>query len=33
VLDREGLSRGRRITRALAGELLKEVLAQPDESE
>ncbi|WP_413993470.1 hypothetical protein ACMDCR_16095 [Labrys okinawensis] len=33
VLDREGLSRGRRITRALAGELLKEVLAQPDENE
>ena len=33
VLDREGLSRGRRITRALAGELLKEVLAQPDQSE
>jgi len=28
VLDHEGLSRGRRITRALAGELLKEVLAQ-----
>ena len=27
VLDREGLSRGRRITRALAGELLAEVLA------
>ncbi len=33
VLDREGLSRGRRITRALAGELLKEVLAQPSENE
>jgi chromosomal replication initiation ATPase DnaA len=33
VLDREGLSRGRRITRALAAELLKEVLAQTDESE
>jgi chromosomal replication initiation ATPase DnaA len=31
VLDREGLSRGRRITRALAGELLAEVLAaSPD---
>jgi len=31
VLDREGLSRGRRITRALAGELLTEVLAaMPD---
>jgi chromosomal replication initiation ATPase DnaA len=33
VLDHEGLSRGRRITRALAGELLKEVLAQPSENE
>lgn len=33
VLDREGLSRGRRITRALAAELLKEVLAQPPENE
>jgi chromosomal replication initiation ATPase DnaA len=33
VLDREGLSRGRRITRALAAELLKEVLAQTHESE
>ncbi|CAM5767745.1 chromosomal replication initiator protein DnaA [Labrys miyagiensis] len=33
VLDREGLSRGRRITRALAGELLEEVLAQSNENE
>ncbi|WP_448952653.1 hypothetical protein [Labrys neptuniae] len=33
VLDHEGLSRGRRITRALASELLKEVLAQPPENE
>ncbi|WP_246683746.1 hypothetical protein [Labrys sp. KNU-23] len=33
VLDREGLSRGRRITRALAAELLKEVLASPLDEE
>ena len=33
VLDREGLSRGRRITRALAAELLKEVLASPFDEE
>ena len=33
VLDREGLSRGRRITRALAAELLKEVLASPPDEE